>query len=99
MNLVAIDKQKRCGTVGYRIAEHYSGQGVAQRGLHQLLQSDELKDLEHLYAQTTTDNVGSQKVLFNNQFFLSAEDSQTFLLNGEERRFVYYQWERKDKNC
>lgn len=90
INLVAIDERKRQASVGYRISEAFNGQGIASIALNQLLTCDAVKELRWLEGQTTMDNIASQRVFEKNQFKQIYQAVETFELNGEQKRFVYY---------
>ncbi|MCM3323464.1 GNAT family N-acetyltransferase [Cytobacillus kochii] len=83
INIVDIDWREKKGYLGYRIGEAYTGKGIATHALQILLQQN--KEINHLLAKTTKDNISSQKVLERNDFGMQ----------GVEGNFIYYQWDRK----
>lgn len=63
-NLKNIDSSTRCAEVGYRIDQHYCGQGLATLVLRQLIYEAQVRwALTHLVAYIFTDNTGSRIVL------------------------------------
>lgn len=63
-NLKHIDTHNRCAEVGYRIARHACGQGLATRALeHLIAQARTRWQLVQLVAYAYEENVGSKKVL------------------------------------
>jgi [ribosomal protein S5]-alanine N-acetyltransferase len=68
MNLVDLDLDKKAVEIGYRIGEPFLKKGVATNALRLILNEAEKMDIRTIYAKTTLDNIGSQKVLENNGF-------------------------------
>ncbi|WP_260258378.1 GNAT family N-acetyltransferase [Vibrio intestinalis] len=68
INLTHIDMQSGKAFVGYRIGEHYAGNGVAKRGVSLLLQLANQRKLSRIVAVASVNNVGSQKVLLHHGF-------------------------------
>ncbi|WNS74981.1 GNAT family N-acetyltransferase [Bacillus sp. DTU_2020_1000418_1_SI_GHA_SEK_038] len=95
INLVDIDPVERVGSVGYRIGEVHTGQGIANHALKMLLEEVSELGVKHIKAMTTTDNVASQKVLEKNRFVLMAAREEDSNLN-EENGFIYYSWSEED---
>jgi ribosomal-protein-alanine N-acetyltransferase len=62
-NLKDIDQVTKTAYVGYRIAEHWSGQGVASFALNQLIQQAKQMGLMVLLACVATENRASMQVL------------------------------------
>lgn len=96
INVVDLDKQ-RLGELGYRIGKMYTGKGVATKGL-QLFMKEVIKlDIRKIHAKTTSNNFPSQRVLQKNGFHYKKTDTDSFNMNGEEVKFVYYSWENGRK--
>ena len=62
-NLKDIDQVTKSAYVGYRIAEHWSGKGVASFALEQLIQQSKQMGLMILFACVSTENSASERVL------------------------------------
>ncbi len=62
-NLKEIDPLSQSAYVGYCIAEHWSGKGVASFAVHQLMQQARTMGLRLLLACVSTDNKASLRVL------------------------------------
>ena len=62
-NIKDIDQVTRSAYVGYRIAEHWSGKGVASFALAQLIQQTKQMGLMVLFACVATENKASMQVL------------------------------------
>ncbi|GAA0603852.1 GNAT family N-acetyltransferase [Virgibacillus siamensis] len=95
INLVDINKQQRKGHLGYRVGKDYIGMGVAKRALAMLL--EHMKDLEvhQIHAKTTANNIASQQVLVKNGFTYKGTSAEMFEMNGENLKFVFYEWNSK----
>ncbi|WP_121639815.1 GNAT family N-acetyltransferase [Virgibacillus sp. Bac330] len=92
INVVDLNKQRR-GKLGYRIGKMYTGKGLATKGL-QLFMKEVIKlDIRKIHAKTTSNNFPSQRVLQKNGFHYEKTDTDSFNMNGEEVKFVYYSWE------
>lgn len=92
INVVDLNKQRR-GELGYRIGKMYTGKGLATKGL-QLFMKEVIKlDIRKIHAKTTSNNFPSQRVLQKNGFHYEKTDTDSFNMNGEEVKFVYYSWE------
>lgn len=86
-NLKDIDVQRRCAEVGYRIARHACGQGLATRALEHLIAEARGRwGLVQLVAYAYADNVGSQKVLARCGFTPDAPEGADD--TRRERRFT-----------
>lgn len=92
INLVDIDKTQKIGHLGYRVGQVYTGKGVANQALELLLQTITDQDILKIHAQTTTNNIASQKVLEKNGFTSTATADDEFEMNGQKLKFVYYMW-------
>ncbi|WP_179295631.1 GNAT family N-acetyltransferase [Bacillus sp. FJAT-45350] len=68
MNVVDIEKEDQSGSIGYRIGEAFLKKGIASKALAILLHEAKEHKIKQLYAKTTIENVGSQKVLEKNGF-------------------------------
>ncbi|MGR9049648.1 GNAT family N-acetyltransferase [Halobacillus faecis] len=93
INLVDIDKTQHSGYIGYRVGEKHTGQGVACRALHILMDHLCKDGFTEIFAKTTNHNIGSQKVLEKNGFMKTEESDEEFVMNGENLRFVNYKWD------
>ena len=61
MNVTDIDKQQRLGHIGYRVGKEYSGKGVAHTALQLVVDLMRQEGILVMDAQTTTNNIASQK--------------------------------------
>ena len=95
INLVAIDRQEGCGSLGYRVGEIHGGKGVAAKAVGLLLGELPALGVKIVDAKTTRDNSASQRVLEKNGF----EKKNGSLLEFEEgektHSFVHYNWRSK----
>jgi ribosomal-protein-alanine N-acetyltransferase len=62
-NLKDIDQVTKTAYVGYRIAEHWSGKGIASFALYELMQQAKQMGLMVLLACVATENLASMQVL------------------------------------
>jgi ribosomal-protein-alanine N-acetyltransferase len=62
-NLKDIDQVTKSAYVGYRIAEHWCGKGVASFALYELIQQAKQMGLMVLFACVATENQASMQVL------------------------------------
>ncbi|MBU0912842.1 MAG: GNAT family N-acetyltransferase [Gammaproteobacteria bacterium] len=62
-NIKDIDQVTKSAYVGYRIAEHWSGKGVASFALYELIQQAKQMGLMVLFACVATENQASMQVL------------------------------------
>lgn len=62
-NIKDIDQVTKSAYVGYRIAEHWSGKGVASFALYELIQQAKQMGLMVLFACVATENRASMQVL------------------------------------
>ena len=92
VNVVDIDRWEKRGAIGYRVGERHIGKGVAKKALRILLDDLRKKGFTQILGKTTTNNVGSQKVLEKNGFQKVEESDEEFVMNGETVRFVQYVW-------
>lgn len=92
MNVVDIDLSGNLGHIGYRLAEAYTGKGVANKALKLLLGTIDKQGIKQILAKTTTNNIASQKILEKNGFKHIATSDETFEMNGNLLKFVYYKW-------
>lgn len=97
INLVDLKKDEKCGYVGYRVGESYTGKGIANNALKLLLKEVEKYDILVLHGKTTSNNVVSQKVLEKNHFKQKHIKYEEFESNGRKERFIHYIWEKQDK--
>lgn len=85
-NLKNINSPQGSAEVGYRIAQHASGQGLATLALRHLIQEAKVRwGLTQLVAYVYKENVGSRKVLGRCGFVLEQPSGNE---TGEECRFV-----------
>lgn len=68
INLVDIDPIKGTAHVGYRIGEAFTQKGIANEALKLLVNLAPELNVTQIHAKTTSDNIGSQKVLVKNGF-------------------------------
>lgn len=68
INLVDVDWDNKAVEIGYRIGEPYLKMGLATKALRLILKETKKMDIRTIYAKTTHNNIGSQKVLENNGF-------------------------------
>ncbi|MEC1180508.1 GNAT family protein [Metasolibacillus meyeri] len=92
INLTDIDKNQHLGHLGYRVGEAYIGKGIANQALQLLLATIEDKGIQQIAAQTTTNNIASQKILEKNGFTYIRTSDEVFEMNGQSLKFVYYKW-------
>lgn len=92
INVVDIDPIEKLGVIGYRVGEEYIGKGVAQQALNILLDDLRKEGFTKISGKTTTNNIGSQKVLEKNGFQMVEEGDDEFVMNGEKVKFVHYLW-------
>lgn len=94
INVVDIDSVNNHAHLGYRVGAAHIGKGIASRALTLLLDQMENLNIDKLYAKTTTNNIGSRKVLERNHFTHVSTDADTFQINGQHVSFIYYEWQR-----
>jgi [ribosomal protein S5]-alanine N-acetyltransferase len=82
INLVDIDWDNMAVEIGYRIGEPYLKMGLATKALSQILIETEKMNISTIYAKTTHNNLGSQKVLENNGFLRQ--------IKNEDPEFIHY---------
>ena len=92
INLVDLDPTRKSGHAGYRVAEAYTGRGIANKGLALLIDAVSKRGITKLFAKTTTNNIASQRVLEKNGFNQLQTEDEVVELNGEMLRFVNYEW-------
>ncbi|WP_085718981.1 GNAT family N-acetyltransferase [Pseudomonas sp. B28(2017)] len=86
-NLKSIDLAKGSAEVGYRIAQHACGQGLATLALRHLIQQAQVRwGLAQLVAFAYKENLGSRKVLDRCGFQLEQHSCNES--TGNEERFV-----------
>ncbi|MDZ5473168.1 GNAT family protein [Bacillus sp. 31A1R] len=92
MNLVDVDKEKRQGSIGYRVGKSYLGKGVASVALQLLLQEAIMEySVNEFLASTTSNNVASQRVLEKNNFVLQSVDKKKIVWeDGVKYDFLNY---------
>lgn len=76
------------GEVGYRIGEEHGGRGYATAALRQLL-TFELPGFNRLRAETTSDNVASQRVLLRTGF---SRDDEARQMEWEGQTLTFYEY-------
>lgn len=93
MNIVDIEESQGIGHLGYRVGQIHTGKGSANRALKLLIeQVVEEGRIKQIKAQTTTNNIASQKVLEKNGFEQIGTSDETFEMNNQQLTFVYYSW-------
>lgn len=92
INFVDIDNSQNSGHIGYRVGEKHTGQGIAYRALHTLMNNLNREGFTRIFAKTTNNNIASQKVLEKNGFKKLEASADEFVMNGEKLRFVNYIW-------
>lgn len=95
INLVDIDRNHQTAEIGFRIGANYGGQGIGNRALNLLLNTD--LGLRQISGKTTTVNQASQRILTKNGFKQVGMGEETFEMNGQDMSFVYYVWETREK--
>jgi [ribosomal protein S5]-alanine N-acetyltransferase len=86
INLVDINKETGEGHVGYRVGEAFLKKGVASSALQLLLKESHELSVKTIYAKTTFNNIGSQKVLENSGFNRYVNEKEN------DPNFVHYIW-------
>ncbi|UCZ55076.1 GNAT family N-acetyltransferase [Bacillus shivajii] len=92
MNVIDIDKSENSGHIGYRVGEAYTGKGIAYKALQLLLEKASNLGIKKIFAQTTTNNIASQKVLLKNGFKHIKTSEEEFKMNGQTLKFVNFKW-------
>ncbi|MFJ7933793.1 GNAT family N-acetyltransferase [Sporosarcina sp. NPDC096371] len=93
MNVVDIEEPQGVGHLGYRVGQIHTGKGIAHKALKILIEKVvEEGRIKQLRAQTTTNNIASQKVLEKNGFEMIGTSDETFEMNNQQLTFVYYSW-------
>ncbi|SER57707.1 GNAT family N-acetyltransferase [Salipaludibacillus aurantiacus] len=92
INLADISEQSTIGYLGYRIGQAQAGKGIATKALGLFLNMMTDKGIKKIKAKTTTDNIGSQKILERNGFKLVSTDDKMFEMNGQKMQFIHYIW-------
>jgi [ribosomal protein S5]-alanine N-acetyltransferase len=82
INLVDVDWNNKAVEIGYRIGEPFLKMGLATKALRLILKEADKMDIRTIYAKTTHNNIGSQKVLENNGFLRQTKT--------EDTEFVHY---------
>ncbi|MFB9137647.1 GNAT family N-acetyltransferase [Vibrio olivae] len=63
VNVTEISVRRKQATLGYRIGERHTRQGVASYAAKAAMQSAQEWGIRHFYALASVDNMGSQRVL------------------------------------
>jgi ribosomal-protein-alanine N-acetyltransferase len=82
-NIKDIDPATKSAYVGYRIAEHWSGKGVASYALNQLIQQAKLLGLMGLFACVAKENLASERVLIKAGFQKMETIPQVAIVQGK----------------
>ncbi|XRD26532.1 GNAT family N-acetyltransferase [Lysinibacillus fusiformis] len=90
INLVDIDRFFKIGHLGYRVGQEHAGKGIANKALEILIETITDEDIKQIKAETTTNNIASQRVLEKNGFEKITTSSEKFEMNGQKLSFVYY---------
>ncbi|ARK28595.1 GNAT family N-acetyltransferase [Halalkalibacter krulwichiae] len=81
------------GELGYRIGEPYIRKGIATKSVAALLEKVKKENkLTRINAKTTSHNIGSQRTLQKNGFFLHSVEKDAAQLNGQKYELYYYCW-------
>lgn len=90
INVTDIDPSQKIGFLGYRVGEAHTGKGAAGKAVELLkVEANKTLGLNAIKAQTTADNIASQKVLRNKGFKeINREDT---VYEGKPLTFIYYQ--------
>lgn len=89
LNLTDINPYEKTASIGYRIGEAFTSQGLAKTALAHFFNLD-LQPIETVFAKTTATNLASIRVLEANGFKKYAIDDDYFIMNGEAHQFVYF---------
>ncbi|RXJ04261.1 N-acetyltransferase [Anaerobacillus alkaliphilus] len=90
VNFVDIDAHT--AQIGYRVGEQFLGRGIAQKAVKLGLIEARSHGIKTIYAKTTSNNIGSQKVLERNNFRLVNEDQEEIEFLGQTVRFIHFAW-------
>lgn len=82
-NIKDIDPTTKTAYVGYRIAEHWSGKGVASFALAKLIDQAKTAGLTILFACVSTDNLASERVLKKAGFRQVEQIPQVAIVQGK----------------
>lgn len=82
-NIKDINLVSKTAYVGYRIAEHWSGKGVAGFALTQLMQQAKQRGLKTLFACVSAQNPASERVLSKAGFEKAEAISQLAIVQGK----------------
>ncbi|UTR07367.1 GNAT family N-acetyltransferase [Alkalihalobacillus sp. LMS6] len=78
--------------IGYRIGEAFSGRGYATQALQLVIEEVRAANrINELTAKTTSAHRASQQILLKNGFTEINGHSESFMWNGQEQWFIYYQ--------
>ena len=80
VNLTSIENGQ--AELGYRIGQGHEGRGIATIAIGKMIEMASKRGLTKIVAQTSTDNIGSQRVLTKNGFVLAA--STQLQLDGKQ---------------
>lgn len=93
MNLIDIEEPHGIAHLGYRVGQIHTGKGIANRALKLLVgKVVEEGRIKQIKAQTTTNNIASQKILEKNGFEQLGISDEAFEMNDQLLKFVYYSW-------
>ncbi|WP_100065024.1 GNAT family N-acetyltransferase [Miniphocaeibacter massiliensis] len=95
INLTDINYSEKSVDLGYRIGKDYIGRGIASKALNFIINAIDTNTIEIINSKTTTNNIGSQKVMLKNNFKFLYEDKNEFIFNEIREKFVYYKLEIK----
>lgn len=95
INIADIKWTQNSGELGYRVGKSYTGRGVANKALKQLIKITGDLKIDELSAKTTDNNIVSQKVMEKNGFKQSRINHETFNMNGHDVKFVHYIWTKE----
>jgi 8-oxo-dGTP diphosphatase len=92
-----LDHDRKCAQLGYWVGRRFWGHGVASEAAGRLARWALANlDLEHLEANTATDNPGSIAVLRRIGFRHVGEGTETFLARGGECKVLRFEATRTD---
>lgn len=96
LNIVDINMETKVGNLGYRVGQSFTDKGSASEALRLFLNKEIYHlQLRKLEAKTTSNNIGSQKVLARNGFTLIRKEVGSVVHHGEQLDFFHYLYEVK----
>ncbi|MFD1415127.1 GNAT family N-acetyltransferase [Oceanobacillus jeddahense] len=90
INLTDMHPSQKMAFLGYRVGEKHAGKGIAGKAVELLkVEAEKTFRLKSIKAQTTADNIASQKVLEKKGFKETSREDTAY--EGKPLTFVYYQ--------